>query len=83
MRGFALNVSGLGGTAEEQAGAEKFVAYLATKGFKNVRYVIDTGRSGINRPKHQNANAPYNSCNNCCNRSSTYSQRWKAKMPKN
>ena len=64
MRGFALNVSGLGGTAEEQAGAEKFVAYLATKGFKNVRYVIDTGRSGINRPKHQNANAPYNSCNN-------------------
>ena len=64
MRGFALNVSGLGGTAEEQAAAEKFVTYLATKGFKNVHYVIDTGRSGINRPKHQNANAPYNSCNN-------------------
>ena len=64
MRGFALNVSGLGGTAEEQAGAEKFVTYLASKGFDKVRYVIDTGRSGINRPKHQNANAPYNSCNN-------------------
>jgi len=64
MRGFALNVSGLGGTAEEQAGAEKFVNYLASKGFDKVRYVIDTGRSGINRPKHQNANAPYNSCNN-------------------
>ena len=64
MRGFALNVSGLGGTAEEQAGAETFVKYLASKGFKDVHYVIDTGRSGINRPKHQNANAPYNSCNN-------------------
>ena len=64
MRGFALNVSGLGGTAEEQAGAERFVTYLASKGFKDVHYVIDTGRSGINRPKHQNANAPYNSCNN-------------------
>ncbi|WP_460486254.1 glycoside hydrolase family 6 protein [Capnocytophaga sp. HP1101] len=64
MRGFALNVSGLGGTAEEQAGAEKFVAYLATKGFDKVRYVIDTGRSGINRPKHQNPNPPFNSCNN-------------------
>ena len=64
MRGFALNVSGLGGTAEEQAGAERFVTYLASKGFKNVHYVIDTGRSGINRPKHQNANAPYDSCNN-------------------
>ena len=64
MRGFALNVSGLGGTAEEQAGAERFVTYLASKGFDKVRYVIDTGRSGINRPKHQNANAPYDSCNN-------------------
>ena len=64
MRGFALNVSGLGGTAEEQAGAERFVTYLASKGFKDVHYVIDTGRSGINRPKHQNANAPYDSCNN-------------------
>ena len=63
MQGFALNVSGIGGTQEEQAGAEKFVDYLATKGL-NKRYVIDTGRSGINRPKHQNANAPYNSCNN-------------------
>ena len=64
MRGFALNVSGLGGTAEEQAGAETFVKYLASKGFKDVHYVIDTGRSGINRPKHQNAHPPYNSCNN-------------------
>ena len=64
MRGFALNVSGLGGTAEEQAAAETFVNYLVSKGFKDVHYVIDTGRSGINRPKHQNANAPYNSCNN-------------------
>ena len=64
MRGFALNVSGLGGTAEEQAAAETFVTYLVSKGFKDVHYVIDTGRSGINRPKHQNANAPYNSCNN-------------------
>ena len=64
MRGFALNVSGLGGTLEEQEGAEKFVAYLASKGFKDKYYVIDTGRSGINRPQHQNANAPYNSCNN-------------------
>ena len=64
MRGFALNVSGLGGTLEEQEGAEKFVTYLAGKGFKDMHYVIDTGRSGINRPKHQNANAPYNSCNN-------------------
>ena len=64
MRGFALNVSGLGGTLEEQQGAEKFVAYLASKGFKDKYYVIDTGRSGINRPKHQNANPPYNSCNN-------------------
>ena len=49
MRGFALNVSGLGGTLEEQEGAEKFVAYLASKGFKDKYYVIDTGRSGINR----------------------------------
>lgn len=64
MRGFALNVSGLGGTQEEQTAAEKFVSYLATRGFKNIHYVIDTGRSGINRPKHQNAKPPYNSCNN-------------------
>ncbi len=64
MRGFALNVSGVGGTQEEQEGAEKLVAYLETIGITGKHYVIDTGRSGINRPKNPRAGAAYNSCNN-------------------
>jgi len=64
MRGFAFNVSGVGGTKEEQEGAEKLVARLEQLGIKNKHYVIDTGRSGINRPKNPNPKAPYNSCNN-------------------
>lgn len=62
MRGFAMNVSGLGATADQEAYGDELVAALEAEGFPDKRYVVDTSRNGLGRT--DNPGAAYNSCNN-------------------
>lgn len=62
MRGFATNVAGLSSTKNVESWSNQFIKTLEAKGVKNMHYVVDTARSGLDHPR--NAGADYNSCNN-------------------